>query len=96
MLFFARNLLTTEDHEQIQEAFTPLVMSGISCTFKISNEKDFKTTLMPTTFFSILKKSYIPCRTLTHSILKMPGGTYLGYSRHLYRMTICCSFMKYT
>ena len=33
---------------------------------------------------------------LTHSILKMPGGTYLGYFRHLYRMPICCSFMKST
>ena len=33
---------------------------------------------------------------LTHSLLKMPGGTYLGYSRHLYRMSICCSFMKST
>ena len=33
--------------------------------------------------------------SLTHSLLKMPGGTYLGYSRHLYRMSICCSFMIY-
>ena len=31
---------------------------------------------------------------LTHSILKMPGGTYLGYSRHLDTMSICCSFMN--
>ena len=29
---------------------------------------------------------------LTHSLLKMPGGTYLGYSRPIYRMSICCSF----
>ena len=33
----------------------------------------------------------IVCLTwLFHSLLKMPGGTYLGYSRHLYRMSICC------
>ena len=39
----------------------------------------------------------IVCLTwLFHSLLKMPGGTYLGYSRHLYRMSICCSFMKST
>ena len=62
----------------------------------IKTKNDIKDGGDDTSSFTYAFSYFQILASQTHSILKMPGGTYLGYFRHLYRMSICCSFMKST